>query len=122
MYLKASKHMNVLTFLLVIIISELLLVKGLKLCPFPVMSFANNSSAKNTGINVNSNNLLSLYIVGLLGCNAMQVFVCAILCLLTVVFWNNDRVEASSPAAVVSRITRGKHHPLQPRILTTAQS
>lgn len=63
MYLKASKHMDRL-FLLVIIISELLLVKGLKLCPFPVMSFANSSSAKNTGINVNSNNLLSHYTVG----------------------------------------------------------
>ncbi len=74
MYLKASKHMNRL-FLLVIIISELLLVKGLKLCQFPVMSFANNSSAKNTGINVNSNNLLSHYTVGLLGCNAMWVCV-----------------------------------------------
>lgn len=56
----------------------------------------------------------------------MGICVCAIvclyMCLLTIVFWHNNRVEASPPAAVVSRKTRGEHHTLQARILTTARS
>lgn len=49
------------------------------------------------------------------------VSMCVTMCF-TIVFWHNNRVDAGPPAAVVSRVTRGQHHPLQPGILTTAWS